>query len=61
MFNLFTCSENCGNPVTGTLGVSPPTVEAYSYSCNHNLLIPIPLEDADDHLAVEEGDFQYYM
>jgi hypothetical protein len=47
--------------VTGILGVSPPTFEEYSSSCNHNLLIPIPLDNADDHLAVEEGDFQYYM
>jgi len=29
MFNLFTCSENCVSPVTGTLGVPPPTVAEY--------------------------------
>jgi hypothetical protein len=61
MFNLLTCSENCGNPVTRILGVSPPTVEEYLYSCNHNMQIPIPLDDAHDHLAVEEGGYQYYL
>jgi hypothetical protein len=29
MFNLFTCSENCGITVTGILGVPPPTIEEY--------------------------------
>ncbi len=61
MFNLFTCSENCGSAVTGILGVPPPTVEEYLYSCNNNLLIPIPFDQADDHLAAEEGDYQYYF
>jgi hypothetical protein len=31
------------------------------HSCNNNLLVPIPLEDPDDHLAVEAGEYQYYL
>jgi len=61
MFNLFTCSDNCGSPVTGILGIPPPTVAEYLHSCNNNLLVPIPLEDPDDHLAVEAGEYQYYL
>jgi hypothetical protein len=33
-FNLYTCSA-CSQ-VTGTLGVSPPTVSEYLYSVHHN-------------------------
>jgi hypothetical protein len=32
MFNLFTCSENCGTPVTGILAVPPHTFAEYLYS-----------------------------
>jgi len=39
-FNLFTCSA--GSQVTGVLGVCPPTVQEYLYSCNNNLLIDLP-------------------
>jgi hypothetical protein len=35
-FNLFTCSA--GSQVTGALGVPPPSVHGYLYSCNNNLL-----------------------
>jgi hypothetical protein len=55
MFNLFTCSENCGSPVTGILAVPPHTFAEYLYSMNNNLLIPIPLNELDDHIAEEEG------
>jgi hypothetical protein len=39
-FNLFTCSA--GSQVTGVLGVCPPTVKEYLYSCNNDLLIDLP-------------------
>jgi hypothetical protein len=61
MFNLFTCSENCGSPFTGILGVPLPTDAEYLYSINNNLLIPIPLKEPDDHIAEEEGEYQYYF
>ncbi len=55
MFNLYTCSA--GSQVTGALGVSPPTVHDYLYSCNNNLLIDIPEDDNDDKF--EEGNVFY--
>ena len=42
-FNLHTCTA--GSQVTGTLGVSPPTVHEYSYSCNCHLLVDPPADD----------------
>lgn len=61
MYNLFVCSNDCGSQVSGQLGVPPPTVAEYLYSANNNLLIPIPLDEPDDHLAEEEGEYQYYF
>ena len=55
MFNLYTCSA--GSQVTGALGVSPPTVHEYLYSCNNNLLINIPEDENDDEF--EEGNDFY--
>ena len=61
MYNLFVCSNDCGSQLSGQLGVPPPTVAEYLYSAKNNLLIPIPLDEPDDHLAEEEGEYQYYF
>jgi hypothetical protein len=37
----------------GTLGVSFPSVQEYLYSVNHNLLIDIPADDADEDCNAE--------
>ncbi len=50
-FNLYTCSA--GSQVTGTLGVSPPTVYEYLYSVNHNLLIDIPADETEEEFNAE--------
>lgn len=55
-FNLFTCSA--GNQVTGALGVCPPTVHDYLYSCNNDLLINIPLDDNEDNF---DGVNEFYI
>jgi hypothetical protein len=57
-FNLYTCSV--GSQVTGTLGVSPPTVHEYLYSVNNYLLIDILGEEVEEEF---DGDVanEYYM
>ncbi len=42
------------------LGVSPPTVHEYLYSCNNNLLINILKYDNDDGFE-EGGDFYVWI
>jgi hypothetical protein len=37
-----------GSQVTGVLGVTPPTLQEYLYSCNQGLLINQPFEDAEE-------------
>ncbi len=61
IYHLFVCSNDCGSQVSGQLGVLPPSVAEYLYSANNNLLIPIPLDEPDDHLAEEEGEYKYYF
>jgi hypothetical protein len=51
-FNLYTCSA--GSQVSGTLGVSPPTVHKYLYSINNNLLIDIPGEEFKEEFDGDE-------
>ena len=53
-FNLFTCLS--GSQVTGVLGVAPPTLQEYLYSCNQGLLINQPFEDAEEELE-RNNDF----
>jgi hypothetical protein len=53
-------SENCGSPITGILGIPPPTVDEYLCSASNNLVILIPLEEPHDHIADEEGEYKYY-
>ena len=55
-FNLFTCAM--GSQVTGTLGVTPPTVHEYLYSVNNNLLIELPLDPAEEEF---DEDNAYYI
>ncbi len=43
---LFTSSA--GSQVTGALGVHPSSVHEYLFSCNNDLLIDVPLDDAED-------------
>jgi hypothetical protein len=45
-FNLYTCGA--GSQVTGTLGVAPPTMHEYHYSCNNNLLIDVSVDEAKE-------------
>ena len=54
-FNLFTCGM--GRQVTGTLGVTPPTVHEYLYSINNNLLIELPLDPVEEEF--QEGNAYY--
>jgi len=45
-FHLFT--YGMGSQVTGLLGVTLPTVHDYIYSVNHDLLIDVPADPAED-------------
>ena len=45
-----------GSQVTGLLGVTPPTVHEYLYSCNNNLLVDIPT-DEDEEEFNDNNDF----
>lgn len=47
-----------GSQVTGTLGVTPPTVHEYLYSVNNNLLIELPLDPAEEEF---DEDNAYYI
>ena len=55
-FNLYTCGA--GSQVTGLLGVTPPTVQEYLYSCNNNLLVDIPADDAEEEFY-DNDDFYH--
>jgi hypothetical protein len=55
-FNLYTCGA--GSQVTGLLGVSPPSVHNYLYSCNNNLLVNIPFDEAEEEFM---EDNPYYI
>jgi hypothetical protein len=53
-FNLYTCTA--GSQVTGMLGVAPPTIHEYLYSCNHNLLVALPAgDDVEEEFNVENN------
>ena len=52
-FNLYTCGT--GSQVTGTLGVTPPTVHEYLYSCNNNLLIEVPFDEAEEEFQQDNA------
>ncbi len=39
----------------GALGVPPPSVHDYFYSCNNNLLIDAPLEEAEEEFDVDNN------
>jgi hypothetical protein len=54
-FNLYTCTA--GSQVTGTLGVAPPTIHEYLYSCHHNLLVDIPADDDVEEEFNVNNDF----
>jgi hypothetical protein len=54
--NLYTCGA--GSQVTGLLGVTPPTVQEYLYSCNDNLLVDIPADDAEEEFY-DNNDFYH--
>lgn len=56
-FNLYTCSA--GSQVTGTLGVSPPTVSEYLYSVHHNLLVDFPMDENDEQFDGDAADAYY--
>jgi hypothetical protein len=55
-FNLFTCSA--GSQVTGALGISPPTMHDYLYSCNNGLLVDIQIDEAEEQFLAEND---YYI
>ncbi len=61
-YNLCTCVQGHGNPCNVILGVVPPTVEEYLYSANHNLLIPLSIDDGEDgNFSVEDyGNARLY-
>jgi hypothetical protein len=46
---------SAGSQVTGALRVPPPNVHDYLYSCNNNLLIDIPMEEAEEEFDVENN------
>jgi hypothetical protein len=55
-FNLYTCAS--GSQVTGTLGVSPPTISEYPYSFKRNLFIDLPRDvDGEEFDADVADDF----
>jgi hypothetical protein len=53
-FNMFTCLS--GSQVTSVLGVTPPTLQEYLYSCKQGLLIHQPFEDAEEEFE-RNNDF----
>lgn len=52
-FNLYTCSA--GSQVTGALGVNPPTIHEYLFSCNNNLLIHHPQDLVEEAFDLDNG------
>jgi hypothetical protein len=56
LFNLFTCSA--GSQVIGALGISPPTMQDYLYSCNNGLLVDIQIDEAEEQFLAEND---YYI
>ncbi len=44
--------------VTGTLGVTPPTVHEYLYSVNINLLVELPLDLTEEEFQENNA---YYI
>jgi hypothetical protein len=39
----------------GALGVPPSSVHDYLYSCNNNLLIDVPLEEAEEEFDADNN------
>ncbi len=54
-FHLYTCTA--GSQVTGMLGVAPPMIHEYLYSCNHNLLVDLPADDDVEEEFNVNNDF----
>ncbi len=46
-----------GSQVTSALGLSPPTVHDYLYSCNNNLLVHHPNDDMGEEFEGADNDF----
>jgi hypothetical protein len=51
---MFTCLSE--SQVMHVLGVTPPTLQEYLYSCNQGLLINQPFEDAKEEFE-RNNDF----
>jgi hypothetical protein len=56
-FNLYTCSA--GSQITGTLGVSPPTVSEYLSTVHHNLLVDFPMDENKEQFDADAADAYY--
>ncbi len=62
-YNLYTCSQQMDNQVSGILGVEPPSVADYLFSVHNNLLVPLPgnVNEEEDLLESDlNGNDTYY-